>query len=191
MDEGDAAAASAEDAERGQQKRGAKRQKGEGGKEQQGQGQQAQQQEEEAGSGASQPQQEQAPLQPQKPAAATTRTQIVVPVSSGYTQLTPALLHRLFVIRGVQVRVRRVCARVCGWSAMLPAWPPPPTAPLALRSASPPLHPPHPSAPRTQAQQLLLALVDANGVVTRCCCFNYVQAPLEGPGTATLELLDD
>lgn len=41
------------------------------------------------------------------------------------------------------------------------------------------------------AQQLLLALVDANGVVTRSCLYNYIQPPLEGPGTANLELLDD
>ena len=47
------------------------------------------------------------------------RTQIVVPVSSSYAQLTPQLLQQLFSIRGVQ------------------------------------------------AQQLLLALVDSNGVVTR------------------------
>ena len=41
------------------------------------------------------------------------------------------------------------------------------------------------------AQQLLLALVDSHGVVTRACLFNYIQSPLEGPGTANLELLDD
>ena len=42
-----------------------------------------------------------------------------------------------------------------------------------------------------QVQQLILGLVDSNGVVTRCCLYNYIQAPLEGPGTATLELLDE
>ncbi len=42
-----------------------------------------------------------------------------------------------------------------------------------------------------QAQQLVLALVDSNGVVSRTCLYNYIQAPLEGPGTANLELLDD
>ena len=42
-----------------------------------------------------------------------------------------------------------------------------------------------------QAQQLILALVDSNGVVSRTCLYNYIQAPLEGPGTANLELLDD
>jgi hypothetical protein len=42
-----------------------------------------------------------------------------------------------------------------------------------------------------QAQQLLLALVDSHGVVTRQTMYNYVQAPLEGPGAADLELLDD
>ena len=41
------------------------------------------------------------------------------------------------------------------------------------------------------AQQLLLALVDSHGVVTRACLYNYIQSPLEGPGTANLELLDD
>lgn len=41
------------------------------------------------------------------------------------------------------------------------------------------------------AQQLLLALVDGNGVVSRTCLYNYIQAPLEGPGTADLDLLDD
>lgn len=40
-------------------------------------------------------------------------------------------------------------------------------------------------------QQILLGLVDSNGVVTRCCLYNYIQPPLEGPGTANLELLDD
>ena len=47
------------------------------------------------------------------------RTQIVVPISSAYRQLTPALLQRMFSMRGVE------------------------------------------------AQQLLLAMVDSNGVVTR------------------------
>ncbi|GAB4821387.1 hypothetical protein N2152v2_008433 [Parachlorella kessleri] len=42
-----------------------------------------------------------------------------------------------------------------------------------------------------QAQQLILALVDSSGVVSRTCLYNYIQAPLEGPGTANLELLDD
>lgn len=42
-----------------------------------------------------------------------------------------------------------------------------------------------------KAQQLILALVDSHGVVSRTCMYNYIQAPLEGPGTATLELLDD
>ncbi|KAL4439470.1 hypothetical protein ABPG77_008799 [Micractinium sp. CCAP 211/92] len=77
------------------------------------------------------------------PPATRLRTQIVVPVSSAYHELTPELLQLLFSVRGVQ------------------------------------------------AQQLLLALVDSNGVVTRSCLYNYIQAPLEGPGTANLELLDD
>lgn len=42
-----------------------------------------------------------------------------------------------------------------------------------------------------QVQQLILGLVDSNGVVTRCCLYNYIQAPLGGPGQANLELLDD
>lgn len=75
--------------------------------------------------------------------APTIRTQLVVPISSAYTDLTPELLQRLFLVRGVQV------------------------------------------------QQMILGLVDSNGVVTKCCLFNYIQAPLEGPGTANLELLDD
>lgn len=41
------------------------------------------------------------------------------------------------------------------------------------------------------AQQLLLGLVDGNGMVSRSCLYNYIQSPLEGPGTADLELLDD
>ena len=73
----------------------------------------------------------------------TIRTQLVVPISSGYAQLTPELLQRFFLVRGVQV------------------------------------------------QQMILGLVDSNGVVTRCCLYNYIQAPLEGPGMANLELLDD
>lgn len=71
------------------------------------------------------------------------RTQIIIPVSSSCSQLSPQLMHRLFRIRGVQ------------------------------------------------AQQLVLALVDGNGVVSRTCLYNYIQAPLEGPGSANLELLDD
>jgi hypothetical protein len=71
------------------------------------------------------------------------RTQLLVPVSSASTVLTPELLQRFFLVRGVQV------------------------------------------------QQMILGLVDSNGVVTRCCLYNYIQAPLEGPGTANLELLDD
>jgi hypothetical protein len=42
-----------------------------------------------------------------------------------------------------------------------------------------------------QAQALLLGLVDSHGVVTRSSLYNYIQAPLEGPGTANLELIDD
>ena len=59
-----------------------------------------------------------------------TRTQILVPVSSGYAGITPELLQRLFCIRGVA------------------------------------------------AQQLLLALVDSHGVVTRNCLYNYIQVVL-------------
>lgn len=77
------------------------------------------------------------------PPAPITRSQIIVPVGSACTSLTPALLQRFFSIRGVA------------------------------------------------AQQLLLALVDGNGMVSRTCLFNYIQAPLEGPGTADLDLLDD
>lgn len=84
---------------------------------------------------------------PQAEAAAavlvSTRTQILVPVSSGYPAITPELLQRLFSIRGVK------------------------------------------------AQQLLLALVDSHGVVTRNCLYNYIQAPLEGPGTADLVLMEE
>ena len=75
--------------------------------------------------------------------APSIRTQLVVPVSSSYKELTPELLQRFFLVRGVQV------------------------------------------------QQMILGLVDSNGVVTRCCLFNYIQDPLEGPGTANLGLLDD
>lgn len=42
-----------------------------------------------------------------------------------------------------------------------------------------------------QVQQMILGLVDSNGIVSRCCMYNYIQAPLEGPGTANLQLLDD
>jgi len=42
-----------------------------------------------------------------------------------------------------------------------------------------------------QAQALLLGLIDAHGVVTRSSLYNYIQAPLEGPGMANLELVDD
>lgn len=75
--------------------------------------------------------------------APTIRTQILVPVNSGYSSITPELLQRLFCVRGVK------------------------------------------------AQQLLLALVDAHGVVTRNCLYNYIQSPLAGPGTADLVLQDE
>ncbi len=81
--------------------------------------------------------------EPQEPEEPKIRTQLLVPVSSSYAKLTPELLQRFFLVRGVQV------------------------------------------------QQMILGLVDSNGVVTRCCLYNYIQAPLEGPGTANLELLDD
>lgn len=42
-----------------------------------------------------------------------------------------------------------------------------------------------------QAQALLLGLIDAHGVVTRSSLYNYIQTPLEGPGMANLELVDD
>lgn len=71
------------------------------------------------------------------------QTQVIVPVSSACTSLTPRLLSRTFSISG------------------------------------------------ETAQQLLLALVDSHGAVTRSCLYNYIQSPLEGPGTADLELLDD
>ena len=87
------------------------------------------------------------PTLPSKPVVQnvepTIRTQLLVPVSSACAELTPELLQRFFLVRGVQV------------------------------------------------QQMILGLVDSNGVVTRCCLYNYIQAPLEGPGTANLELLDD
>lgn len=38
----------------------------------------------------------------------------------------------------------------------------------------------------TLAQQVILCLVDSNGVVTRCCLYDYIQAPLGGAGEATL-----
>lgn len=93
---------------------------------------------------ATDPSQQAAVVSPPTPSLAVRRrTQILVPISSDCSSLTPRLLARLFSIRGVS------------------------------------------------AQQLLLALVDGNGVVSRTCLFNYIQAPLEGPGTADLELLDD
>lgn len=81
--------------------------------------------------------------EPQEPVEPKIRTQLLVPVSSACAELTPELLQRFFLVRGVQV------------------------------------------------QQMILGLVDSNGVVTRCCLYNYIQAPLEGPGTANLKLLDD
>ena len=36
------------------------------------------------------------------------------------------------------------------------------------------------------AQQVIMCLVDSNGVVTRCCVYDYIQAPLEGTGEAAL-----
>lgn len=80
---------------------------------------------------------------PSGPLRSLARAQILVPVASSCQALTPALLHRLFAIRGAS------------------------------------------------AQQLLLALVDENGVVSRTCLYNYIQSPLQGPGTADLDLLDD
>ena len=73
----------------------------------------------------------------------TPRTQLVIPISSSCSELTPRLLQRFFAVRGVAV------------------------------------------------QQVILALVDGNATVSRCCLYNYIQAPLEGPGTAILQLLSD
>jgi len=42
-----------------------------------------------------------------------------------------------------------------------------------------------------QAQAMVLGLVDSHGVVSRSSLYNYIQAPLEGPGTANLDVLDD
>jgi len=72
-----------------------------------------------------------------------TLRQIIVPVTSASSELTPRLLQRMFSVREVQ------------------------------------------------AEQLLFALVDSNGVVTRSCLYNYIQAPLEGTGTASLELFGE
>jgi hypothetical protein len=68
------------------------------------------------------------------------RTQLIVPLSSSYPDLTPLTLQRFFRVQGEEV------------------------------------------------QQLLLGLVDSNGVVSRSSLFNYIQSPLEGPGTAILDL---
>lgn len=37
-----------------------------------------------------------------------------------------------------------------------------------------------------RVHQVILGLVDSNGVVTRCCLYDYIQAPLGGTGTAQL-----
>lgn len=73
-------------------------------------------------------------------AASGVRTQLIVPVSSSYSELTPLTLQRFFSVQGEEV------------------------------------------------QQVLLGLVDSNGVVSRSSLFNYIQNPLEGPGTAILDL---
>lgn len=36
------------------------------------------------------------------------------------------------------------------------------------------------------AQQVILCMVDSNGVVTRCCLYDYIQAPLGTTGEAAL-----
>lgn len=36
------------------------------------------------------------------------------------------------------------------------------------------------------AQQVIMCLVDSHGVVTRCCVYDYIQAPLGGTGEALL-----
>jgi len=68
------------------------------------------------------------------------RTQLIIPVSSSYPDLTPLTLQHFFRVQGEEV------------------------------------------------QQVLLGLVDSNGVVSRSSLFNYIQSPLEGPGTAILDL---
>ncbi|KAI8112416.1 hypothetical protein M9434_003739 [Picochlorum sp. BPE23] len=60
--------------------------------------------------------------------------QLVVPVSSSLSMLTPRLVHR-------------VCSLGHG-----------------------------------TARQVILGLVDSNGVVSRCCLYDYIQAPLEASG---------
>ena len=61
-------------------------------------------------------------------------TQLVVPVSSSMTTLTPRLVHG-------------VCSLGHG-----------------------------------TARQVILGIVDSNGVVSRCCLYDYIQAPLEASG---------
>ena len=38
-----------------------------------------------------------------------------------------------------------------------------------------------------KVHQVILGLVDSHGVVTRCCMYDYIQAPLGGTGTAPLQ----
>lgn len=139
-------------------------------------------------------------MQPEETAQARLRTQVVVPVSSAYGQLTPELLQRLFSVRGVQAQ-QLLLALVDSNGVVTRRWAVGPNAALgwcdcwgcsrhALCTAEA-LHclrryncAAAAHAPALLSWLLLLFLPCS-------CLYNYIQAPLEGPGTANLELLDD
>ena len=76
--------------------------------------------------------------EPQEKSSSGPISELIVPVSSACTCLTPTVLHSL-------------CRLGHG-----------------------------------RVHQVILGLVDSNGVVTRCCLYDYIQAPLGGTGTAQL-----
>ena len=139
-------------------------------------------------------------MQPEEAAQARLRTQVVVPVSSAYGQLTPELLQRLFSVRGVQAQqlllalvdsngvvTRRWAAGDaasgrCGcWGCSRRAL----CTAEALRCLRR-----HSCAAAAHAPALL-SCCSCFSCLPRSCLYNYIQAPLEGPGTANLDLLDD
>lgn len=130
-------------------------------------------------------------------AAPVLRTQIVVPVSSACRTLSPRLLQRFFDVRGVQAQqlllamvdsngvVTRRCEMVplfsrCCAGRLQSTWHE--FGMLAIVACTP-------------AQTFITAILTQPGLQSMplpcSCLYNYIQAPLEGPGTANLELLDD
>ena len=146
--------------------------------------------------GAAEPEASAAALPPKQ------RTQIVVPVSSSHPQLTPELLQRLFSVRGVQAQ-QLLLALVDSNGVVTRRWEPcmhagmlhvpllPCRCLCCCRQRRRRVFNPPSACPALAAAQHACLRVCLPGPAPCSCLYNYIQAPLEGPGTANLELLDD